>query len=51
MKNLKKTYRNEYWAVIPTKRTRFWRTCFLVQVVKFFKMNWKMMKIVALGHS
>ncbi len=44
-------YKDEFYPPYPTKWTRFWRTCFLVQIYKFFRLNIKIMMIVVKGHS
>ncbi len=52
-KHLKKTvpYSNESFATEPTGWTKFWRVCFLHQIVRFFVLNLKIMRIVVGGHS
>jgi hypothetical protein len=44
-------YKDEFYPPIPTRATRFWRTCFIVQIYNFFKLNLKIMLIVVKGHS
>lgn len=53
MKNKKeiRNYKDEYYPPIPTKRTKFWRKFILFQIYNFFKLNYKIMKIVVKGHS
>jgi hypothetical protein len=44
-------YKDEFYPPIPTKATKFWRTCFLYQIYSFIKLNIKIMLIVVKGHS
>ena len=44
-------YKDEFYPPFPTKRTLFWRTNFLYQLYKFFRLNFKIMRIVVKGHS
>ncbi|MBN1791690.1 MAG: hypothetical protein JW830_14415 [Bacteroidales bacterium] len=44
-------YKDEYYPPIPTRGTRFWRTNFMYQIYKFFRLNYKIMRIVVKGHS
>lgn len=44
-------YSNVSYATEPTKWTKFWRTCILYQIIRFFVLNLKVMKIVIGGHS
>ena len=44
-------YKNEFYPPIPTKHTRRIRTNFFVQLYKFFRLNYKIMRIVVRGHS
>ncbi len=44
-------YKDEFYPPIPTRWTKFIRTCFLVQLYNFFKLNLKIMMIVVKGHS
>lgn len=39
------------FATEPTRWTKFWRTSFLKQIVRFFVLNLKIMRIVVGGHS
>lgn len=43
--------KDEFYPPVPTKWTKRWRTNFLVQFVKFVKLNLKIMLIVVKGHS
>lgn len=51
--NIKKTnpYSEESYATEPTGWTKFWRTCILYQIVRFFVIGFKVIRIVAGGHS
>jgi hypothetical protein len=44
-------YDNMSFATEPTKMVKFMRVFFLFQIFNFFKLNWKVMRIVAGGHS
>jgi hypothetical protein len=39
------------FATEPTKQTKFWRRFFPLQIIKFFTLNLKIMRIVVGGHS
>jgi primase-polymerase (primpol)-like protein len=39
------------YATEPTGWTKFWRTSFLKQIIRFFVLNLKIMRIVVGGHS
>jgi len=44
-------YSNMSYGTEPTKMVKFMRTCFIIQLFNFFKLNLKVMKIVVKGHS
>lgn len=44
-------YSDISYATEPTKAVQFLRTCILRQIVRFFVLNLKVMKIVVGGHS
>jgi len=44
-------YKDEYYPPMPTGSTKFWRSCFIYQLYKFFVLNYKIMKMVVKGHS
>jgi hypothetical protein len=44
-------YSDISFATEPTRFTKFIRTCFLFQIVRFFVLNLKIMRIVVGGHS
>jgi len=44
-------YSNMSFATEPTKLVRFMRVFFIYQVYNFFKLNFKVMRIVVKGHS
>ncbi len=50
-KNIAKGYKDEAYPPIPTRATRFWRKAFLWQVVRFFVLNLKIVRIVVGGHN
>ncbi|HRY32828.1 MAG TPA: hypothetical protein P5531_07650 [Bacteroidales bacterium] len=46
-----RAYKDEYYPPVPTRMTRFWRTCIMYQIFRFFVLNYKIMKMVVKGHS
>lgn len=44
-------YFEEAYVTIPTDSTKRWRKNFFWQIIRFFVLNFKMMKIVVGGHS
>lgn len=44
-------YYEEAYAAMPTGTTKFWRKNIFWQIIKFFILNIKMMRIVVGGHS
>jgi hypothetical protein len=44
-------YSNISYGTEPTKLVKFMRVCFVYQLYNFFKLNFKVMKIVVRGHS
>lgn len=44
-------YSKQSYATEPTKGTKFWRTFFPLQFIRFFILNLKIMRIVVGGHS
>lgn len=44
-------YTEESYPPVPTRATRFWRTCIPYQLVRFVILNLKIMRIVVGGHS
>lgn len=44
-------YEVQAFATRPTKFTLFWRRCLIKQIIKFFTLNFKIMRIVVGGHS
>lgn len=52
-KEIEKTvpYSQKSFATEPTKNTLFWRKFFPLQLIKFFTLNLKIMRIVIGGHS
>ncbi len=43
--------KDEFYPPYPTGWTKFFRTCFIYQIYKFFRLNLKIMLIVVKGHS
>ncbi len=52
-KEIEKTvpYSDLSFATEPTRWTKFLRTLFILQIVRFFVLNLKIMRIVVGGHS
>ncbi|SDX78139.1 hypothetical protein SAMN05444411_109107 [Lutibacter oricola] len=44
-------YSNMSFGTEPTRMVKFMRSCFIIQIFNFFKLNLKVMKIVVKGHS
>ena len=44
-------YSNMSYGTEPTRLVKFMRSCFIIQLFNFFKLNLKVMKIVVKGHS
>ena len=44
-------YSDMSFATEPTRWTKFWRTSILLQLIRFFVLNLKIMRIVVGGHS
>lgn len=44
-------YSDQYYPPTPTNFTLFWRSFIPFQIIRFFVLNWKIMKIVVKGHS
>lgn len=44
-------YSNLSFGTQPTPFVKFFRTCFIKQILDFFRLNLKIMRIVAGGHS
>lgn len=47
----KRGYVQEHYAPMPTKLTMFWRNFMPWQIIRFFVLNLKILKIVVKGHS
>jgi len=50
-KNIVKGYKDEAYPPVPTGGTRFWRKFLPWQLVRFFVLNLKIMRIIIGGHS
>jgi hypothetical protein len=52
-KEIEKTvpYSEMSFATEPTKQTKFWRKFIPLQIISFFSLNLKIMRIVIGGHS
>ena len=50
-KRISQANRDEFYPPIPTQATKFWRSNFLYQLYKFFRLNLKIMSMVVKGHS
>ena len=44
-------YSDLSYATEPTRWTKFWRTSFIKQIIRFFILNLKIIRIVVGGHS
>jgi len=44
-------YSDMAFATEPTRWTKFWRKSFVLQLIRFFVLNLKIMRIVVGGHS
>jgi len=44
-------YSDQYYPPTPTNITLFWRSFIPFQLIRFFVLNWKIIKIVVKGHS
>jgi hypothetical protein len=44
-------YSEQYYPPSPTKATLFWRRFIPFQIIRFFVLNFKIIKIVVKGHS
>ena len=44
-------YSDMSFATEPTRWTKFWRKSFIFQLVRFFVLNLKIMRIVVGGHT
>ncbi len=44
-------YTPDKYSPMPTKFTKFWRTCIPYQAIRFIVLNLKILKIVVKGHS
>ncbi|MFW9597638.1 MAG: hypothetical protein ACMV0Y_06780 [Paludibacter sp.] len=44
-------YSEMSFATEPTNNTKFWRRFIPLQIIKFFTLNLKIMRIVVGGHS
>jgi len=50
-KNIVRGYYDESYPPIPTRATKFWRRSILKQIIMFFVLNLRIMRIVVGGHS
>jgi len=44
-------YSEQYYPPTPNNFTLFLRRCIIFQIIRFFILNYKIMKIVIKGHS
>ncbi|HUW06778.1 MAG TPA: hypothetical protein VMW01_11015 [Williamwhitmania sp.] len=47
----RKRYTQEFYAPMPTRATMFWRNFVPWQIIRFFVLNLKILRIVVKGHS
>lgn len=50
-KNIVRAYYEESYPPLPTKATKFWRRSLVKQVIRFFVLNLRIMRIIVGGHS
>jgi hypothetical protein len=50
-KNIVRGYYDESYPPLPTKATKFWRRSIVKQVIMFFVLNLRIMRIIVGGHS
>jgi hypothetical protein len=50
-KNIVRGYYEESYPPLPTKATKFWRRNIVKQVIRFFILNLRIMRIIVGGHS
>jgi hypothetical protein len=50
-KPIPKGYKDEHYPPIPTRTRKFLRKCWLFQIIRFFVLNLKIMRIVVGGHN
>jgi hypothetical protein len=50
-KNIVRGYYEESYPPLPTRATKFWRTSLIKQVIRFFILNLRIMRIIVGGHS
>jgi hypothetical protein len=50
-KSIPKGYKDEHYPPIPTGGTKFLRKFWPYQIIRFFVLNLKIMRIVVGGHS
>ncbi len=50
-KNIVRGYYDESYPPLPTGATKYWRRSIAKQVVRFFVLNLKIMRIIIGGHS
>jgi hypothetical protein len=50
-KNIVRGYYEESYPPLPTKATKFWRRNIAKQVIRFFVLNLRIMRIIVGGHS
>lgn len=50
-KNNVRGYYEESYSPLPSKATSFWRRNVIWQLVRFFVLNLKIMRIIVGGHS
>jgi hypothetical protein len=50
-KNIAQGYYEESYPPLPMKATKFWRRSLVKQVIRFFILNLRIMRIIVGGHS
>ncbi|MEN8156506.1 MAG: hypothetical protein ABFS10_06120 [Bacteroidota bacterium] len=49
--HIERGYKDEFYPPMPTRATQRIRTNLLVQIFRFWRLNFKIMRIVIKGHS
>ncbi len=51
MPRKKRRYTDQFYAPVPTRWNVFWRRFIPFQIWRFLVLNYKIIKVVVLGHS
>ncbi|MBN1108733.1 MAG: hypothetical protein JXR66_11975 [Bacteroidales bacterium] len=50
-KNIVRGYNEESYPPMPTRATKYWRKSLIKQIIMFFVLNLRIMRIIVGGHS